>query len=175
MIKTNKQANNNLQVYLLVIGVIFFFLEQIASSVNEMVSASTNSFQHEQAKRPIAKWKKDSKRFLLESLLYFPRELHWAQMCSNVRRSKKFQEQTLPLSPIHCLWQVTEMINHSPYFHSSRAFHIILPNAELEATIFTWPEESFRSQSRGQWQAFGDCEYKTFIHCIFKEFEVQES
>lgn len=55
MIKTNKQANNNLQVYLLVIGVIFFFLEQIASSVNEMVSASTNSFQHQQAKRPIAK------------------------------------------------------------------------------------------------------------------------
>lgn len=47
----------------------------------QVVSAPTNSFWNLQAEGPIAKRRGDSWRFLLETLFYFPRELHLAMMC----------------------------------------------------------------------------------------------
>lgn len=109
-----KKPNNTLQVYLLVIGVRFFFFW------NKLQAVLMRWFQ-----LPLTVSSISRQRVLLLNEKEIPRDFYWSLFCifpgnfiepgcvANIRRDKKFKEQTLPLSLIHCLCQVTARINHS--------------------------------------------------------------
>lgn len=104
----------------------------------QVVSAPTNSFRNLQAEGPIAKRRGDSWRFLLESLFYFPRELHLAMMCWKCKKRQKVPRTDMTV--VFYSLSVTSNDQSSSSFSLIWACHMILPNVVLEATVFIWPE-----------------------------------